>query len=389
MTDYAALELLEGESRRMGLQPGSAELQKKTAVYRVYALLGGVQGSPFSPQQLRSMLDQVLNVGKVIPSEFRLQKEAEAQAEIDRDAASDAALATDWELGEAQRRAEVRREQELQQALEKVCECQGKCVCSDAKCSTSRCQVSAKCPSSKYLTVFGVPNPLTGAWLPCQGAPVDKPNSQMGPGAISAGSAPFRPFAARSGAMSRGDARIAGGFWSCRAGGARERQLRRRRTPIIGARPIARLRNDECPPGFILRAPYRRHSRSGISAWLGAACIRARGLSGVLGRPAPNGVAIYKMKRPHLLRDHGYSENAPSVVRRRAIEAAVAEEGGDALRVIRHMGLIAIRSRNRETNREGVRNLAADLQWAGRRYGFPGYARGTLLKQIRTTSSSR
>jgi hypothetical protein len=158
-----------------------------------------------------------------------------------------------------------------------------------------------------------------------------------------------------------------------------------RRRLIVGVNPIPRVRTSKCPSGQILRASYTRRSNSGVKTRIKATCIPGRGLSAIYGSPVRTGIAVYKIKRPRLLRDQGYGENKPASVRHRAIDAAIKKKG--ALSVIRHMNLIALRSRNRETNREGVRNLAADVKWAGQKYGYPGFARGTLLSQIRRTFS--
>lgn len=188
-----------------------------------------------------------------------------------------------------------------------------------------------------------------------------------------------------------------------RAGGRTEASRSRSRSPsrsslrrrafIVGRRPLERepRGSSPCPRGQILRASYSRKSTSskgGKRVHVRAKCIKAQGLSAVVGRTVQTGFAAYKLKHEHILRKHRYSQSANTESRRRAINSAL-KEWKDPLGLIRHMQVIVTRSRNRAANRQGVLNMARDIRWLGKKFGYKGYAQGRSAKSIRAASSRR
>jgi len=159
----------------------------------------------------------------------------------------------------------------------------------------------------------------------------------------------------------------------------------KRKYLIVGKTPILReskrkLSFRGCLCGQIRRAFYITKGRLVKSH-----CITAQGLTPVLGLAKKIGVAAYKFKNPHLLRNQGYSQNASEKERHAAILRALKVHP-DRLALLRHMQLIIIRSRNRPTNRSGLINMAHDIAWLGKRSGYQGYAQGRLAKSIRSAT---
>jgi hypothetical protein len=87
----------------------------------------------------------------------------------------EAARVNDIERRHRETHMEIAKEAALRLELEKqaiaqaeYCGCAGKCECVDAACTSTQCRVrDARCAQSKYKTLFGIPNPLAGAWRPC------------------------------------------------------------------------------------------------------------------------------------------------------------------------------------------------------------------------------
>jgi hypothetical protein len=115
-------------------------------------------------------------------------------------------------------------------------------------------------------------------------------------------------------------------------------------------------------------------------------CVGSSGLSSLFGSPVrgkrANPVVDYRMKHEGILRRHGYNQRDSPRARHAAIASAL-REWRDPLGLLRHMNLIQTRSRNRATNREGLRNMASDIRWLGAQFGYEGFAKGRQLKLLR------
>lgn len=155
-----------------------------------------------------------------------------------------------------------------------------------------------------------------------------------------------------------------------------------RRTGLIrSSNPIPR-RSTRCGRGMTTREGFSYTKSNGTRVSVRPTCVPERGLP---GKAVKSGVAAYKFKDVGRLTRHGYHEaDSDTGRRRRAILAAVREKG--ALSILRHMGLLETRSRNRSANREGVVHLAADLKWLGCKEGYAGYCKGRALASVRRTS---
>jgi len=92
------------------------------------------------------------------------------------------------------------------------------------------------------------------------------------------------------------------------------------------------------------------------------------------------------MRHEGILRNHGYSQSDPSTGSRRRAMMSALKEWRDPLGLLRHMQLIVTRSRNRNTNRQGLIRMAHDMQWLGCKYGYSGFCRGRSASQIRAAT---
>jgi hypothetical protein len=204
MSGYSVRDLLASEANRLGVEQGSSQSQKEKVVLSVAAKMGVPSANKVFLQQLRVMLAKYLSISA---SEKQAAALAEMQSaalekELDRPLSRSEEMmmvnpdAPSMMLMQ-QELAAREQEDDLQQRLaeielaqqSKYCQCQGKCVCVDAKCSSTHCRVDSRCKTSKYGTLLGVPVPLLGAWRTCEQQPpsMEFDYATMGPGSNSGG----------------------------------------------------------------------------------------------------------------------------------------------------------------------------------------------------------
>jgi hypothetical protein len=160
------------------------------------------------------------------------------------------------------------------------------------------------------------------------------------------------------------------------------RKYPERRSGVKGTRERLGL-TKQCPPGYILRAPYRRGfksmtKKSGYNVHKGnrtirvypkarstivkATCIKDRGLS---GKGPRSGKGIGSLKKGELSR-YGYSAHGSTEERHKAIEKAIKVYG--ALSVFHKLDAIA--KYTQRTAPEAHRIFKADRHWVQSHYSL-------------------